>query len=202
MSTTQTDADQRAELDSLLDVDTMLQQLFTAVRDRGSWDRTIVVFVSDNGYSYGAHRWENKRCPYEECIRVPLFVRDPVGGFTHRSDRLASTVDIAGTVARLAGVAPDIAQDGRNLVPILVGAPVPWRSRALLLEYRTDGPVPSWWAVRTWNYLYDELGTGERELYNLSSDPYELTNVAGWARYASVQGALACQLRSLKGRPC
>ena len=35
----------------------------------------MIVYASDNGYSWGSHRWEPKQCPYEECMRVPLAIR-------------------------------------------------------------------------------------------------------------------------------
>jgi hypothetical protein len=46
--------------------------------------------------------------------------------------------------------------------------------------------------VRTGEHLYVEYGTGERELYNLKGDPYQLEN-----RYESVAPEL---LSRLKGR--
>jgi hypothetical protein len=42
-----------------------------------------------------------------------------------------------------------------------------------------------------------ELATGERELYDLNADPYELQNVAGRPAYATQQQRLAEQLRQL-----
>ncbi len=45
--------------------------------------------------------------------------------------------------------------------------------------------------MRTANHLYVEYETGEKELYNLSKDPYELTN-----RYASADAALRSKLRA------
>jgi arylsulfatase A-like enzyme len=37
--------------------------------------------------------------------------------------------------------------------------------------------VPPYRAVRTRRYLYVEYATGERELYDLRKDPYELHNL-------------------------
>ena len=51
----------------------------------------MVVFMSDNGFLYGEHRWGttgsmNKQVPYEESIRVPYVVRyDPLT-WTPRTD--------------------------------------------------------------------------------------------------------------------
>jgi arylsulfatase A-like enzyme len=197
------DQHQRAELSSLLDVDSMLRQLFAATQDRGVWNNTIVMYISDNGYAYGPHRWENKRCPYEECVRIPLFVRDPLQGVTHTTGRLVSNVDVARTVAQYAHATPDIPQDGFSLAPLARNLTVKWpQSAGILLEYRSDSIVPSWWGIRTHNYLYDRLATGEKELYDLTRDPYERQNVAGWAKYSTVRAALQCRLRKLRGLTC
>jgi arylsulfatase A-like enzyme len=193
----------RSELASLLDVDSLLKQVFGAVKARGMWDNTVVIYISDNGFSYGEHRWETKRCPYDECVGIPLFIRDPHGGVRHTSRAMVSNVDIAPTIARVAGVTPDIHQDGRSLLPLVKDQPVTWsQNQGLLMEYRSDSLVPSWWGVRTPGFMYDELATGERELYNLSSDPYELTNVAKWPRYRHVRARLHCRLLRLRGDSC
>ena len=52
--------------------------------------------------------------------------------------------------------------------------------------------IPNYNAVRTSRYLYVEYATGEKELYDLKADPYELTNI-----YASASPTL---LRNLKTR--
>src|SRR5205823_5397236 len=123
---------------------------------------------------------------------------------SHKDDHLVSNVDIASTVARLAGATPDIPQDGHSLLPLVKDRTANWReNNGLLLEYRTDGRVPSWWAVRTTRYMYDEYPkTGERELYDLSTDPDELTNVAGWAKDRTTRSRLHCKLMRLRGRSC
>jgi arylsulfatase A-like enzyme len=197
------DQHQRDELSSLLDVDSLLRQVFSAVQARGEWDNTVVIYISDNGYSYGAHRWETKRCPYEECIRVPLFVRDPFGGVSHTVPNLVSNVDVARTIVRLAGATPDIRMDGQSLIPLVKEHRVRWReNKGLLLEYRSDSVVPSWWGVHTHRFMYDELATGEKELYDLSSDPFERTNVFRSPRYRATRARLHCKLMNLRGLPC
>ena len=59
--------------------------------------------------------------------------------------------------------------------------------------------VPAYNAIREAAWKYVELATGERELYDLNADPYELQNVAGRSAYAAQQQRLAEQLRQLLG---
>lgn len=61
-------------------------------------------------------------------------------------------------------------------------------------------PVPHFWGLRTARYKYVELVTGEKELYDLERDPYELKNRAGEAEYVTVQADLAQRLVVLKQR--
>jgi arylsulfatase A-like enzyme len=106
-------------------------------------------------------------------------------------------VDIAPTLAAAADAAPTIPRDGRSLLPLLESQPTQWRSGALL-HYVGDGEIPQFWGIRTARYKYNELATGERELYDMLQDPYELQNVAGQPAYQSIQADHARQLEELK----
>src|SRR5581483_9239552 len=189
--------------EALRAVDRLVARVVRVLRERGALDRTVIFFLTDNGFSFGEHRWVSKACPYEECVRTPFLVRFP--GATARVDEhLVSTVDLAPTFAQLAGASPTRPLDGRSLVPLLEGRPVPsWRS-GVLLEYVGDRHVPAWWAIRTRSFLYVEYATGERELYDLvgrvgPADPYELHNRADDPAYASVLVRLASRLAALRG---
>ena len=65
-------------LESLLAVDEAVGQLVAELRASGELDRTVIVFVSDNGFFHGEHRVPfGKYLPYEPSIHVPLVVRGP-----------------------------------------------------------------------------------------------------------------------------
>jgi arylsulfatase A-like enzyme len=117
--------------------------------------------------------------------------------------RLVSNVDLAPTLAELAGIEPLSPVDGMSLVPLLQGRPsASWRG-ALLTEYVGDEKVPPWWGVRTENFAYVELATGETELYDLAgvigwADPFELENRADDPAYAAVRARLSARLAALR----
>jgi arylsulfatase A-like enzyme len=194
--------DHRLQYETLGAVDAAVRSVVEALRTRGDLANTIIVYLSDNGYSYGEHRWVTKSCPYEECIRTPFVVRVP--GTEARTDRhLVSSVDVAPTIAELAGVRPGGAVDGISLVPLLQGrSPPRWRD-GVLSEYVGSREVPGWWELRTADVAYVEYATGERELYDLtgvlgSPDPYELENRVDDPRYASLVDELAGRLGALR----
>ncbi|MGZ5212841.1 MAG: sulfatase family protein [Actinomycetota bacterium] len=174
------DAFRRDQYRTLLSVDRQVEVLIGALRDTGRLGDTLVVFTSDNGLSWGEHRWVKKEVPYEESIRVPLVVRyDPStavdAGAT--SSALALNIDIAPTIAAVAGV--PVSTDGRSLLPLLGGAGTDgWRTRFLIEHMEGANPVPTYCAMRTDRYLFSRYATGEQELYDLQTDPFELTNAA------------------------
>jgi hypothetical protein len=55
-------------------------------------------------------------------------------------------------------------------------------------------PVPSYCGLRTASHKYVYYATGERELYDLRIDPYELQNMAGRAAQATLRRALRADL--------
>jgi hypothetical protein len=52
--------------------------------------------------------------------------------------------------------------------------------------------------VRTDTFAYIELATGERELYDLASDPFQLTNVVSRSEYAGVLARLSAAVNTFR----
>lgn len=189
------------QLRSLRELDRQVGALVRSLAKRGVLDRTIVVYASDNGFLWGEHRLGGKIWPYEESIRVPLVVRVPWRRSGRVDGHMALNIDLASTIAELAGVRPRLPQDGRSLVPLLRGASPAWRTD-FLAEYLgatqyEDGGPPPFRALRTTRWLYVEYLNGWRELYDLRRDPYELRNAARSPAYAAVQARLARRLHVL-----
>ena len=167
---------------ALRSVDTLVTLVVRALRETGRLDDTLIVFTSDNGLAIGEHGWTYKLTPYEESIRVPLIIRyDPLteGGST---DALAANVDLAPTIAAIAGArAPGV--EGTSLLPILDGSAPEVRTDLLIehIEYRSQRGLPdapTYCAVRTRDRLFVHYATGEEELYDLGRDPWQLDNLA------------------------
>ncbi len=186
----------RRAYETLRAVDRLVARVLGALEARGLLDRTVVFFLTDNGMSLGEHRWVGKTCPYEECVRTPLVVRYP-SATARVDDHLVSNVDLAPTIAELAAVDPGRPFDGMSLVPLLEGYGDGWRE-AVLLEYAGDVHVPAWWGLRTERFALIEYVTGERELYDLSSDPLQLWNRALDPEYSAEAARLAELLAALR----
>ena len=193
----------RGKMEELQDADDAVGSMCAEV----DFDSTYVFFVSDNGYLLGEHSLTQKGLPYREATRVPFLVRGPgvVAGAT--SDLLVSLSDLAPTVYELAGL-PERAEacDGRSLLGPMMGADeeaLGWRESLLIEQYREtekDKDIRPWKAIRTKTALYVEHqtaggGVGERELYDLVSDPHEKASLqndpAASAEMAGLSGRLA-----------
>jgi N-acetylglucosamine-6-sulfatase len=118
----------------MLAVDEMVASLVDELEAAGELENTYIVFTSDNGYHLGEHRIPSEKDrPYEESVRVPLFVRGPGIPAESQAHMLTLNTDFAPTFAELAGV-EGFSADGRSLVPLLGGEEPSsaWRSSVLL----------------------------------------------------------------------
>ena len=188
----------RAQWATLLSVDDAVARLFDALSATGELDNTIVLYLSDNGYSLGSHRNLQKDCPYEECIRLPLLVRWPGMETDPRVSSLVSSIDIAPTIAEMTGVSVPSQVDGESLVPLLSGRLTTLDRPVLLQHVYYPGTAPSFWGIRTERWMYALYETGERELYDLNRDPYELRNLAGRPSYRDRERKLRADMQELR----
>jgi len=196
-----TDAFARHQYESLGAVDDAVDAIVEELRLTGQLQNTMIVFASDNGYLYGEHRLTGKQAPYEESIRVPLVIRyDPLTAAApgRSDDRLALNIDFAPTFGELAGTTMPGAE-GHSLIPLLSGSPEPWRDR-FLVEH-LGKPIPTYCAVRDTRFAYVRYGTGEEELYDLRTDPFELQNVAVDPQFAPVLSLERASLTELCSPP-
>jgi arylsulfatase A-like enzyme len=129
-------------------------------------------------------------------VRVPFVVRGPGFASGRTEARFVHNIDLAPTFADLAGVRPGLTVDGRSLVPLLRGATAAWRTE-ILLEYWGQ-PAQTWTAIRTERWKYVEYENGDRELYDFSADPYEMTNVVTSPQAAGVLPDLRRRLELLR----
>ena len=161
----------RKRLETLIAVDEAIEQIVDALSDANRLANTYVFVLSDNGYQLGSHRHVTKGVPYRHSVQVRMAASGPRFAGGGIDNRIAANIDIAPTIAALAGVNVPSA-DGESLLE-------PASRDAVLLQ-RFGGGSP-YRAVRSERHLYVEHKNGERELYDYRDDPYELDNLlANW----------------------
>jgi len=190
-------------LRSLLSVDDGVASVLAALERMGLREKTIIFFITDNGLTVGDHRLGlTKNCAYEACARIPFIVYAP-SMFPARTDtHIVGNIDLAPTFAELAGVTAPDNVNGLSLVPLLKDVNADWRDSILLEHWPTEegigSKIPEFYAVRNADWKYVEYSTGEKELYDLKNDPYELENIADKPAHAEIQKQLKMRLDELK----
>jgi arylsulfatase A-like enzyme len=181
---------------SVTAVDRWLGRFMAGLRRRGLERDTVVALVSDHGIYLGEHRLTGKSDSYlhPELIHVPLLLRDPDGrGAGATSDYRATTIDLAPTLAAMAGARPSRRFEGTDLSPLLDGRD-PAEERAFAY-----GGYGNFSFVRDdrWAYVVRN-DNGWRLLYDLNRDPGERRDVA--ARHPRVAQAMWERLLGEVGR--
>jgi arylsulfatase A-like enzyme len=160
-------------------VDRALGALLAALDARGLRNRTLVVVAADHGEGLGQHgTLDHAPNLYEEQVRVPLLLRWP-GEITagQRIGEPVGLVDVAPTIAELAGVTFTEEPDGRSLTAALKAGAVrdsrPIIGRRLRYERSYQGHRGTKFFVRSDRWKYIRATEDPDELYDLVADPKE-----------------------------
>lgn len=172
-------------------VDQVLGDLFRELRARGWWDDTTVIVTSDHGESLGEHGEETHGFfVYEACQRVPLLWKTPDKRVTPKTvGGLVRLIDVAPTLLQELGIRVPAVFQGRGLWGSLRQGRVP--PQVAYAETYYPRLQFGWSELRAfYRPPYKYIEAPQPELYDLSRDPEEKTNL-----YASHQ-ALAGSLRA------
>lgn len=173
-------------------VDDQVGRLLRTLADTGQADDTVVVMTSDHGDLMGAHRLLLKGFPaFEEVYRVPLVVAGPGLAAGVTSDDIVQLHDLAPTLVELAGGEPFDCH-GRSLVPQLTGAGG-GRGEAYA-EFHGQRFSATQRVVWDERYKYVFNGFDYDELYDLTTDPHELTNLAHSPSHRHVSQRLCARM--------
>lgn len=187
---------------TLLAVDDSMGRVLDTLEEKGILDHTLILFTSDNGFLHGEHGLIDKRCMYEESIRVPVLAYCPSlikpGSC---SSRLILNIDFCPTILDAAGVSIPASVQGASFLPILRGENPAWRE-AMLYEYFWEAAfpqTPTVLGVRTERYKYMQYhGIFDLdELYDSDTDPQEMRNRIDDASHHEIRLDMQKRLRSL-----
>lgn len=171
-------------------IDENIGRVLEYLEEEGLDENTIVVYTSDQSIFLGEHGWFDKRYMYEESFKTPLLVRWTKIIEAGRVDKhLTSNLDFAQTFLEAAGVTLPKDMQGKSLLPLLKGEdPVDWRE-SVYYHYYEHGfhGVPRHEGVSDGRFkLINYYTTNEWELFDLESDPNEMTNVFNNIEYKEI----------------
>lgn len=199
----------RAYWSVIRSVDDSVGRLRAALEASGQLDRTLVLFMGDNGLLNGEHGMVDKRTMHEASIRIPLIARYP--GLTLPAQpkvipQQVLTLDLAPSVLELCGAPRIKGAQGQSWVRLVQKGDRSWR-KSFLYEYNYEKQfpyTPNVRGVRTddWQYMHYPPGdnTPDRhlaELYDLRSDPEERINLINDPRHAGKLQELQKELTRL-----
>lgn len=172
-------------------LDDRVGELVAALKARGNWENTVVVFSADHGDRMGEHGLVSK-CGFEEgSVRVPLIVSGPAAPLRNRGARNASPVsflDLYPTFLELAGTGiPDFCQ-GTSLLPLVTGTAD--AVHETVFSEIANGESFNYMARDARWKWYIHGRNGHQCLFDLQSDPWERTNLAGQPEHAETLGRL------------
>jgi choline-sulfatase len=187
--------------------DRQLGHVMTALDDAKLADKTVVVFLGDNGYLMGSRElndqpaFHGKVYPYEDSVRVPFVIRMPGANSAGAgSDACVSSLDLPPTFLKLAGVTPPETWVGRDLAPALAGDAKPFAHA--VCEF-ADGENPkfgdiNYRLIRTATHKLIDWADPKRpdEFFDLKADPQEKTNLIQDAATKDVRDGLRRELRA------
>ena len=182
----------RQRLESLLAVDEGVASIVRALAETGELDNTVFLYTADNGFFHGEHRVPSgKVMAYEPSARVPLLMRGPGVPKNVTIAQPVVNVDLAATILDAANARAGRVLDGFSLLA-LARDRTRFLGRDVLLE------TPNYSALHTPRYVYVEYTAGERELYDLSADRFQLNSRHADAALAAVRTELAARLALLR----
>ena len=165
-------------------LDAQVGRLLTALDDYGLADRTVVVYTADHGLALGRHGLLGKQNVYEHSLRVPLVLRGPGVPSDQHRDALCYLHDLYPTLLQMAGVAVPDSNEGRSLLPLLVGDTSSQR-HTIFAAYQPsqimDAEGPYQRMVRDHRHkLIEYRVDGQRrvQLFDLVDDPWETRDLS------------------------
>ncbi|XP_003261672.1 arylsulfatase K [Nomascus leucogenys] len=190
------------------ETDAMLGEIILALHQLDLLQKTIVIYSSDHGELAMEHRQFYKMSMYEASAHVPLLMMGPGIKAGLQVSNVVSLVDIYPTMLDIAGIPLPQNLSGYSLLPL--------SSETFKNEYKVENLHPPWilsefhgcnvnastYMLRTnhWKYIaYSDGASILPQLFDLSSDPDELTNVA--VKFPEITYSLDQKLRSIINYP-
>jgi arylsulfatase A-like enzyme/Flp pilus assembly protein TadD len=183
--------------------DSVVGSFIEVLRRHGLYQNTVIAIAADHGEAFGEHGEERHGMfLYDETIHVPLLLKLAAGQFAgERIDARVALADVAPSLLEAVGASPPKEMQAKSLLPLIDEKKNAGRSKGADRQVYSETNYPQdafgWSELRSWRagkYLY--IQAPKRELYDQSSDPNALQNLA--ASTTAVADTLDAQLSEFR----
>jgi arylsulfatase A-like enzyme len=174
------------------EVDAQIGRVIDVLEAKGMMDHTVIVFAGDNGLAVGQHGLLGKQSVYDHSVRVPLIISAPGINGNRTANTLCSLHDVYPTIMDILQLETPPGVEGISLEPALKDENHETRD-ALILSHAKEMR-----AIRTKDDFklihYFVNGKQHEQLFDLSNDPWEITNLAADTSFHKIKKDLSSRL--------
>lgn len=162
--------------------DESIRSIISDIEDLKLSEKTLIVFTSNHGDEFYEHgRIDHGMTLFDEVLHIPLIIVVPGVIGNKKITSQVRNIDIIPTLFALVGIEPEknfaSQQSGINVLSAFYG-----KDLRLDVFAETDYRYATFQrAIRTWDNwkLISDEETQSKQLYNLTNDPKELTDLFG-----------------------
>ncbi|MCL2509365.1 MAG: sulfatase-like hydrolase/transferase [Oscillospiraceae bacterium] len=184
-------------------LDENVGRIVRALKERGIYENTVIVYTSDHGSHFRTRNAEYKRSCHDSSVHVPLVIRGP--GFTGGKafSELVSLIDLPVTLMQCGGIEIPSGLQGNPLQKLTRGDHSDWPQEVFIQI--SESQVGRAIRTKRWKYsvkapfkngwIHEDSGIYREEfLYDLENDPHELRNLVDRKEYGEVRAELRQRL--------
>ncbi len=157
-------------------LDFEIGRIVKALKDKGIYNDTLIILVSDNGLSIGSHAFLGKQNLYEEAIKVPLIMKGPKIEQNRKVTNRLFLYDIYPTLCEYLSIEIPGSVEGQSFYSALTSETTEERDNMYFIALdRARAIIQGDYKYSL--YYNEQNGKFEAVLYNLKEDPYEMNNL-------------------------
>lgn len=173
-------------------LDENVGRLVKALKEKGIYENTVIIYTSDHGCHFKTRNFEYKRSCHDSSIHTPLVFGGGAVAKKATVDSLVSLIDIPPTILSLADIPIPDSYSG-NILPVN-SEDTPERDCVFIQI--SESHIGRAIRTKDWKYSAKAIGSGWNKskavhyfddfLYDLKNDPYEKNNLVNNSKYENV----------------
>lgn len=152
-------------------MDARIGDIINALKEKGIYDNTLIVFTSDHGINFGENGVAGKVCLYEPSVTAPLIIKAANIKANSKISERVYLQDIVPTLFDMLNLKNEDSTDFESLFPLITKTGKARNSIYLAMFDDQRGIISEDKKL----IIYPK--TGDLELYDLEKDPWETNNM-------------------------